>query len=35
MTTVKKSREVPYTCEQMYNLVNDIESYAQFLPYFF
>lgn len=34
MTTVKKSREVPYTCEQMYNLVNDIESYAQFLPYF-
>lgn len=34
MTTVKKSREVPYTCEQMYTLVNDIERYAEFLPYF-
>lgn len=34
MTVVKKSRAVPYTCEQMYNLVNDIESYADFLPYF-
>ena len=34
MTVVKKSREVPYTCEQMYNLVNDIESYGTFLPYF-
>jgi ribosome-associated toxin RatA of RatAB toxin-antitoxin module len=34
MTSVKKSREVPYSCEQMYNLVNDIERYAEFLPYF-
>ncbi|NDD58329.1 MAG: type II toxin-antitoxin system RatA family toxin [Chlamydiae bacterium] len=34
MTVVKKSREVPYTCEQMYHLVNDIESYGTFLPYF-
>lgn len=34
MTIVKKSRVVPYTCEQMYNLVNDIESYAEFIPYF-
>jgi len=34
MTVVKKSRTVPYTCEQMYNLVNDIERYGEFLPYF-
>jgi ribosome-associated toxin RatA of RatAB toxin-antitoxin module len=34
MTVVKKSREVPYSCEQMYNLVNDIERYTEFLPYF-
>ncbi len=34
MTVVKKSREVPYSCEQMYTLVNDIERYGEFLPYF-
>lgn len=34
MTTVKKSRVVPFSCEQMYNLVNDVERYAEFLPYF-
>ena len=34
MTSVKKSRTVSYTCEQMYNLVNDIERYGEFLPYF-
>ncbi len=34
MTIVKKSRTVPYTCEQMYSLVNDIERYGEFLPYF-
>ncbi len=34
MTVVKKSRSVPYTCEQMYNLVNDVERYAEFVPYF-
>lgn len=34
MTVVKKSRVVPYTCEQMYNLVDNIEQYADFLPYF-
>lgn len=33
MTIVKKSRTVPYTCEQMYDLVNDIERYGDFLPY--
>lgn len=34
MTVVKKSREVAYTAEQMYQLVDDIEKYEQFLPYF-
>ena len=33
MTVVKKSREVPYSCEQMYNLVNDIEHYGEFIPH--
>lgn len=34
MTNVNKSRVVPYTCEQMYNLVDDVEQYHTFLPYF-
>lgn len=34
MTSVQRSRTVPYSCEKMYNLVNDVESYAEFLPYF-
>jgi ribosome-associated toxin RatA of RatAB toxin-antitoxin module len=34
MTVVKRSREVPYSCEQMYQLVNNIEHYIEFLPYF-
>ncbi len=34
MTSVKKSRQVGYSCEQMYNLVNDVERYGEFLPYF-
>lgn len=33
MTLVKRSRVVPYSCEQMYDLVNQIEVYPQFLPY--
>ena len=33
MTVVKKSRVVPYSCEQMYSLVDSIEHYAGFLPY--
>lgn len=33
MTIVKKSRIVPYSCEQMYALVNAIEHYQDFLPY--
>lgn len=34
MTVVKRSRLVPYTCEQMYNIVDDVESYKAFLPHF-
>ncbi len=34
MTIVKRSRVVPYTCEQMYKLVDDVERYGEFLPYF-
>jgi ribosome-associated toxin RatA of RatAB toxin-antitoxin module len=30
---VKKSRIVPFTCEQMYGLVNNVENYSDFLPY--
>ncbi len=33
MTIVKKSREAPFSCEQMYTLVNAVEHYPQFLPY--
>ena len=34
MTIVKKSRQVNYSSEQMYNLVNDVERSNEFLPYF-
>lgn len=30
---IKKSAVVPYNAEQMYDLVNDIESYPEFLPW--
>lgn len=33
MTIVRKSRTIPYSCEQMFELVNNIEDYQQFLPY--
>ncbi len=33
MTIVKKSRLVHYSCEQMFNLVNAVEHYPEFLPY--
>lgn len=33
MTTVKKSRIVHYTPEQMFTLVNEVEHYPDFLPY--
>lgn len=31
MPTVKRNARVPYTTEQMFDLVNDIESYPKFL----
>lgn len=34
MTRVHRARQVSFTCQQMYDLVNDIEHYAAFLPYF-
>ena len=34
MTHVSRSRIVPFTCQQMYDLVNDVERYAEFLPFF-
>ncbi len=33
MGSVNKTANVPYTKEQMYDLVNDIESYPEFLPW--
>jgi ribosome-associated toxin RatA of RatAB toxin-antitoxin module len=33
MTLVKRSRKVPFSCEKMFNLVNQIEQYPEFLPY--
>ncbi len=34
MTAVKRARETAYSCEEMYKLVDDIEKYHEFLPYF-
>ncbi|MDF1645881.1 MAG: type II toxin-antitoxin system RatA family toxin [Legionellaceae bacterium] len=34
MTVVKRTRETQFSCQQMYELVDDIESYHKFLPYF-
>lgn len=33
MTLVQKARTVTFSCEQMYTLVNEVEHYAEFLPY--
>lgn len=33
MTTINKSALVPYTPQEMYSLVRDIEAYPQFLPW--
>lgn len=33
MTIVKKSRVVHFSCEQMFELVNNVEHYSEFLPY--
>ncbi len=34
MTVVKKTRKVPFSCKQMYDLVNDVDKYHEFVPYF-
>lgn len=33
MAIIKRVAEVTYTCEQMYELVNSIEEYPEFLPW--
>ena len=33
MTVIKRSAEVPFSPEQMYQLVNEIERYPEFLPW--
>ena len=33
MPVIKRQETVPYTAEQMYQLVNDIEKYPEFLPW--
>lgn len=33
MSTISRTAVVPYSAEEMYALVNDIESYPQFLPW--
>lgn len=32
-TRIQRSAWVPYSAEQMFNLVNDVDSYPQFLPH--
>ncbi len=33
MTTILKSQLVPYSTQQMFDLIDDVESYADFLPW--
>lgn len=33
MTVIRKTAVVPYTAEQMYELVNNVEAYPEFLPW--
>lgn len=33
MTTISKNALVPYSTSEMYELVNDVEAYSQFLPW--
>ena len=33
MANINKTALVPYSCEVMYNLVNDVDSYSKFLPW--
>ena len=32
MTTISRQTTVPYSCDQMYDLVSDIENYSHFVP---
>lgn len=32
MSQISRTALVPYSAEQMYQLVNDVQSYPQFLP---
>lgn len=33
MTNVKQSRSVSYTCEQMFEIVHNVQHYSEFLPH--
>lgn len=33
MPIIQRSARVPYSCEQMYQLVNDVDEYPKFLPW--
>lgn len=33
LTSITKSAEVPYSADQMYDLVNNVEAYPEFLPW--
>lgn len=33
MTTISRSTLVPYTAEEIYDLVNDVERYPEFIPW--
>ncbi len=33
MATIKRSALMPYSARQMYDIVNDVESYPEFLPW--
>lgn len=33
MTVIQKSKIVPWSCEQMFKLVDDVALYSEFLPY--
>lgn len=33
MPRINQTRQLPYTCTQLYTVVNDIERYVEFLPY--
>ncbi len=33
MPTIRESRQLPYSCEQMFDLVADVDRYPEFLPW--